>query len=203
MNDKFFDLKQEKQNRIINAALSVFAAEDYRHASTDDVVRRAGISKGLLFHYFESKLGLYGFLFDYSVRFMLLEYSHEVKRSETDFFELVRQTERAKMQVMKLYPCMQQFINRGMAEDCPEAAEAIGQRRQDYREWMESCFMQADYSVYAGIGEPARLINLVRYVIRGVTEDVTLRYDFTPEKLYGEVGAYIDLLQSAWTDKKD
>ncbi len=203
MNDKFFDLKQEKQNRIINAALAVFAAEDYRHASTDDIVRRAGISKGLLFHYFESKLGLYAFLFDYSVRFMLLEYSHEVKRSETDFFELVRQIERAKMQVMKLYPCMQQFINRGMAEDCPEAAEATGERRRDYREWMESCFMQPDYSVFAGIGDSAHLIHLVRYVVRGVTEEMTLRYDFTPEKLYDEVESYIGMLQRAWKGKAD
>lgn len=198
MNDKFFDLKQEKQNRIINAALSVFAADDYRHASTDDVVRKAGISKGLLFHYFESKLGLYTFLFDYSVRFMLLEYSHEVRRSETDFFELVRQMERAKMQVMKLYPSMQQFINRGMADPSPEAASAAGLMRQSYREQLESYFLQADYSVYSRIGDSARLIRLVRYMIRGVTEEMTQRYDFTPEKLYGEVSGYIDMLQRAW-----
>ena len=51
MNSKFFDLKKEKQDRMINAALKVFAMQGYRHASTDDIVREAGISKGLLFHY--------------------------------------------------------------------------------------------------------------------------------------------------------
>ena len=104
MNDKFFDLKQEKQNRIINAALKVFARNRYRHASTDEIVKEAGISKGLIFHYFESKAGLYEFLFEYSARFMLLELSREVDGAQTDFFELVRQMERARMQVMKLYP---------------------------------------------------------------------------------------------------
>ena len=59
MNHKFFDVSKEKQDRIINAALLVFAQNGYRHAGTDEVVRRACISKGLLFHYFESKLGLY------------------------------------------------------------------------------------------------------------------------------------------------
>ena len=52
MNEKFFDLKKEKQDRMINAALKVFALNGYRHASTDDIVREAAISKGLLFHYF-------------------------------------------------------------------------------------------------------------------------------------------------------
>ena len=37
MNEKFFDLKKEKQDRMINAALKVFALNGYRHASTDDI----------------------------------------------------------------------------------------------------------------------------------------------------------------------
>ena len=48
MNEKFFDLKKEKQDRMINAALKVFASNGYKHASTDDIVTEAGISKGLL-----------------------------------------------------------------------------------------------------------------------------------------------------------
>ena len=55
MNAKFFDLKQEKQDRMVNAALKVFALNGYQHASTDDIVKEAHISKGLLFHYFDSK----------------------------------------------------------------------------------------------------------------------------------------------------
>ena len=46
MNEKFFDLKKEKQDRMINAAQKVFALNGYRHASTDDIVREAAISKG-------------------------------------------------------------------------------------------------------------------------------------------------------------
>ena len=70
MNSKFFELKKEKQDRMINAALKVFAVNGYRHASTDDVVKEANISKGLLFHYFENKLGVYQFAYDYAVRYM-------------------------------------------------------------------------------------------------------------------------------------
>lgn len=195
MNDKFFDLKQEKQDRIMNAALKVFARSSYKHASTDDIVKEAGISKGLLFHYFESKTGLYAFLYDYSVRFMLLELSREVDRSETDFFALTKQMEEARMQVMKLYPYMQQFLNVGLKEECPEAAEQIEERRSDYRERMRAYTMQADYSVFAGIGDSERMIRLVQYTIDGITAEMSARYDFTPEKLYQEICEYIDMLQ--------
>ena len=88
MNEKFFDLKKEKQDRMINAALKVFGMRGYQFASTDDIVREAGISKGLLFHYFGSKLGLYSFVYDYSVRFMSLELKAAVDDKETDFFAL-------------------------------------------------------------------------------------------------------------------
>ena len=76
---------------MINAALKVFAMQGYKHASTDDIVKEAGISKGLLFHYFTNKVGVYVFLMDYSVRFLLLELSRSVKKDTTDFFELCKQ----------------------------------------------------------------------------------------------------------------
>lgn len=180
---------------MINAALKVFAKSGYRHASTDDIVKEAGISKGLLFYYFESKLGLYAFLFDYSVRFMLLEFSREVDRSETDFFLLMKHMERARMQVMKLYPYMQQFLNLGIKEQCPEAAAEIEAKRADYEECLYAYSMQADYSIFAGIGDSGRIVRMVSYIIGGITDEVTGRYDFTPDRLYGEICEYLDMLR--------
>ena len=46
MNEKFFDLKKEKQDRMINAALKVFALHGYSPACTDYIVKEAAISKG-------------------------------------------------------------------------------------------------------------------------------------------------------------
>ena len=96
MNEKFFDLKKEKQDRMINAALKLFAENGYRRASTDDMVKEAGISKGLLFHYFGSKLGLYEFVYDYSVKFLTMELSSVLHQEETDFFVLRGQIERQR-----------------------------------------------------------------------------------------------------------
>ena len=99
MNEKFFDLAREKQDKMINGALEVFAKNGYKHAATDDMVKAVGISKGLWFHYFGSKEGIYTFVYDYSVKYMLLELSTVVDESVTDYFEMVRQIEQARARV--------------------------------------------------------------------------------------------------------
>ena len=104
MNEKFFELKKEKQDRMINAALLVFSRYGYYHASTDEIVKVAGISKGLLFHYFGSKIGLYSFLYDYATRFVTLELAQNVDKGETEYFELYKQIVSAKAASMGQYP---------------------------------------------------------------------------------------------------
>lgn len=52
---KFLELDKLKQDRIINAAMKEFALKGYKNASTNEIVKEAGISKGLLFHYFTNK----------------------------------------------------------------------------------------------------------------------------------------------------
>ena len=65
MNDKFFELPEEKQLRIVNAGFKAFAENPYKKANTADIAAAAGISKGLLFHYFSNKQTLYEYLFRY------------------------------------------------------------------------------------------------------------------------------------------
>ena len=81
MNDKFWDLNKTKQNSMINGALKVFSRDGFRHASTDEIVAEAGISKGLLFHYFYSKSGIYEFLAEYSARFALVELNSGISKA--------------------------------------------------------------------------------------------------------------------------
>ena len=110
MNSKFFDVKKDKQDAIINAALKTFALKGYKDASTDVIVKEAGISKGLLFHYFTSKQGLYDFICDYSTKYMILEVTRAVKKSEKDLFSLMSQIGQGRVRVMRNYPFMNRFL---------------------------------------------------------------------------------------------
>jgi AcrR family transcriptional regulator len=48
-------IRNDKRELIRSKALSLFASKGYADTSIDTIAREAGISKGLLYHYFESK----------------------------------------------------------------------------------------------------------------------------------------------------
>lgn len=195
MNGKFFDLKKEKQDRMINAALKVFALHGYRRASTDDIVKEAGISKGLLFHYFESKIGVYNFIYDYSVRYMSLELKSSVSSSEKNLFEIIRQIEMAKMSAMRGYPYMQQFLNEAMHEDVSEALLTIESKRNELNELYNSLLSRADLSLLPPSVDAGKIIQMLDYTIKGL---MTARFrdaSFHPEMLYEEIKEYINLTE--------
>ncbi len=147
MNNKFFDLKKEKQDRIINAALSVFAKNGYAHASTDEIVREASISKGLLFHYFVSKLGIYQFLVDYCVRFTILEFKSDIRTPSSDLFELHRQVIEAGIMIARKYPWLVLFLYSAQLESDPELKAYISEKFDMLRDSRES--------LMGGVLEPA------------------------------------------------
>ncbi len=144
MNEKFFDLKKEKQDRMIGAAQKAFGLNGYDHASTDDIVRDASISKGLLFHYFGSKKGLYTFLFDYSVRIFLLEIDDKVDRNETDYFDLYRQILAARAATMQQYPYLQTFLLRAEKETVEGTREEMEEQKTSLRKSIQGILKRGD-----------------------------------------------------------
>jgi len=64
----FEKLPEEKKARIMNASISEFAENDYETASMNTVVNQAGISKGSLFNYFQSKSILYNHIYELALR---------------------------------------------------------------------------------------------------------------------------------------
>jgi AcrR family transcriptional regulator len=60
--DTFYNLPEEKRNRILNLSIEEFAAHPYNVASISNIVRKAGIAKGSFYQYFEDKKDLYKYL---------------------------------------------------------------------------------------------------------------------------------------------
>ena len=55
----FFNLPDEKRERIIQCAVAEFAQKGYRQASISQMVQEAGIAKGSFYQYFEDKDDLF------------------------------------------------------------------------------------------------------------------------------------------------
>ena len=106
---KFLALPEEKRERIINAAMKEFLM-GYKNASTDNIVREAGISKGLLFHYFGTKERLYGFLIDYSIEIIQREYIDLINIIQPDILESIWQLSLLKRDLSMQFPVIFDFM---------------------------------------------------------------------------------------------
>ncbi|MGN0658665.1 MAG: TetR/AcrR family transcriptional regulator [Emergencia sp.] len=126
MNEKFWKLPKEKQDRIINAGLEVFAKNPYRKAPVSEIARAAGISKSLLFHYFRNKKELYLFLYDYALSFIQDKVSEYRPPAVNDYIQLMEFSLRAKCQVAREYVYMNQFAISAYFQDDPELSDVLG-----------------------------------------------------------------------------
>lgn len=195
MNAKFFDLKQEKQDRMVNAALKIFALNGYEHASTDEIVREAQISKGLLFHYFDSKIGVYSFIYDYAVRYISLEISSAIDPSETSYFEILRQMEAAKMQVLKSYPFMYMFVNSTRNETITEAILSIEASKANLESNIATVLSHADAATLKkkDFDDCMKMLNLT---LEGIMEEKLRSNAFNAEMNYEEDIKFINLTEA-------
>lgn len=171
MNSKFFDVNKEKQDNIINAALRIFSVKGYKDASTDTIVKEAGISKGLLFHYFESKKGLYEFICDYSAKYMTLELTRAVKGDEKDFFNVMSQIEMGKTRVLRNYPYMQQFLRGLRFERDPEAIAQFGRSISDLENTYNNIYAQINPNKFINPEDCKKVIEIINWMNDGLVKE--------------------------------
>lgn len=99
MSDKLDALPDEKRKNILSAALTEFAEHGYLNASTNRIVKAAGISKGLLFHYFDSKKKLFLYVLDHTINHLMQKMSTYAVQLSGDFFEQLGQYSMIKMRL--------------------------------------------------------------------------------------------------------
>lgn len=89
--EQFAKIREERIHQILDAALHVFAEDSYHGASMASIAKRAKISKGLIYNYFESKeqilktliLGL----FDHFMAVLKIDFTQPL--SKEDFTRII------------------------------------------------------------------------------------------------------------------
>lgn len=109
--EKFSSLPVEKQNIIIDAALTCFGASGYKKASISDISTAAGISKALIFHYFGTKKALYLYLIGLCTHIIINEVNEKFDNSVTDFFDRIKLVTGIEISVMKKHPAILSFLD--------------------------------------------------------------------------------------------
>ena len=196
MNDKFFDLKKEKQDKMINGAMQVFAQKGYKLASTDDMVKVAGVSKGLWFHYFVNKAGLYTFVADYCVKYLNMELAVSLSSPRSDYFDILYAIEETKANISKIYPYAPLMIQAMQDETDEEIAEVTRLRIEPYLEKVNEALSAFDEEKLSKHVKRSMLDMTVGYTIKGIREKAYKNGEFDGEKYLSEIKEYFEMMKN-------
>lgn len=102
-------MNPDKRIRLINAAMKEFGEYRFEKASTNAIVKEAGISKGLLYHYFSSKKDLYTYLFDYTIKAIALPIAEQVGLEDRDVIRRIERIAKLKVKIIEEMPALLSF----------------------------------------------------------------------------------------------
>lgn len=196
MNDKFFDLKKEKQDKMINGAMEVFAKKGYKLASTDDMVKVAGVSKGLWFHYFGNKAGLYTFVADYCIKYLNMELTVNLMGERTEYFDILYKIEETKAQIAKMYPYAPLMVQSMLEEDDEEIKEIAQVKIAPYREKINEAMDKFNPDTLKKGVDKEILDMTVAYTVKGIREEAYKSEKFDSNFYLKQVKEYFDMMQN-------
>ena len=109
----FFNLSNSKQERIIQAAVDEFGAHPYLKTSINRIIKKAEISKGSFYQYFNNKKDLYKYILDQVTEAKMKFLGEKMQNyQELDFFELLRELFVGGIQFKKEYPLYSEIGDR-------------------------------------------------------------------------------------------
>lgn len=168
MNPKFLELSSEKRQRIINAGFEVFAKNDYKHASTEEIAIKGGISKGLLFYYFHDKKTFYTFLFEQAVsKVKGFVVDGNIDKID-DFFELCAYAAERKYRLLSESPYITDFIVRAFYAQREAVPQDINQKLlEETASIYGTYFHSIDFSKFRDDVDPEEIYHMLTWLVEG------------------------------------
>jgi len=168
---KFEKLEEGKRNRIVNAAMKEFRY-GYKKATMDIVVKDAGISKGLLFHYFGTKEQLYAYLIRLSSGMIRKDYFDMMNLGNRDILESFWQMALLKKDIVDQHPFLYDFVYSlyTYRSDLPnEEMETLFEERQ--KAVYEELYSHCDTGLFRDDIDPKKAIDIINLTMDGVIDN--------------------------------
>jgi AcrR family transcriptional regulator len=198
---KFLNLNSEKRDRIVNAAIKEFAQKGFENASTNEIVKEANISKGLLFHYFSNKKSLYLFLFDYALGLIVNDFYEKMDFTEKDIFNRLRQAAQHKFEIIQKHPEIYDFILASYFEESQDLKKHLEQESNKIlTDGYKKLFQDIDITKFKEGIDVARAIDIIIWTIDGFSKRETgklkkyLLKEVSLEDLFAEMDIYLGIL---------
>ena len=203
MYKNFDNLSPDKKSLIIRICIEEFAENGYQNASTNRIVKKAGISKGILFHYFGSKKNLYLYILDTIVGHMT-ERFYQSFSAPDDIFERILLQYQTKVKLAYEQPQMYEILYAAFEDTPSELKEEIAKRyAKVYEENMPRFYENLDTSRFKKGIDAGRAVEIATIFSIGLTymHIKSMKRD-KPQKIlsgidtvYNEARAYFETLK--------
>lgn len=170
--------------RILAAALEEFSAQGYAKSSTNRIVKRAGVSKGILFKHFRAKKELYFILLDQAVQALLSSMSRVLPVISGKLFERIEQYAAHEMAWLTEHPAQYRLIHQSFTDKESPVYQRVVARYQDcglnffdqLMQGVDTSELQADKQT---------ILNIFKWFLQGFNQEFLERYpgDCDPAQL--------------------
>ena len=184
---------------IINGAMKCFSIHGYDKASMADIAKEAGVSKALLFHYFETKKKLFLYLWDLTAEKTRESLVASDVEGDKDFFSVMEKGLKAKMDLARSWPWMAIFAVKAWYEDDPEVSPDITKSTDPYAkvtgETLRQLYPDTDFRDDLDIGV---MYKDMYYMSEGYLWHEMQRGKIDPNKMEKEYMAFVKLWRKAY-----
>lgn len=200
-SSQFMRLPADDQARIVRASLAAFAEDGYDLASTNRIVREAGISKGVLFKYFGDKEALFLHVVELETR----DYLAGLPRATgVTVFDWVRATTAYKLRHLKERPLSYRLLMR-LVKDPAHPVYARALRAQ--AEMLQGAGWGAPHWQFGTLRPgvtPEHVLHLLQWISTGLQEKFAAllpdrmdeSFDAAYQAIIAEFDIYLDVLKS-------
>jgi AcrR family transcriptional regulator len=204
----FERLPAAQRERILQACIEEFARTGYVQASTNAIVKRAGIPKGTLFYFFGSKKDLYLYVLDYAVQRFVAAFGQISASLETgqpsDLFERLLHRGAARMQFVLQEPLLYQIFYNAFINTPDELQVEMQTRFSAYAQNSQGRLTDGlDTSKFRDGIQTEKAIELVNLVLEGLFNRYLPAFKHSApadslklvEKITAEVRLYFEMLK--------
>jgi len=166
---KQFDrIRQEKKELIMETALELFAENGYHATSISQIAKKAGISKGLTYNYFESKKEILDNLITHGFDsiFESFDLNHDSVLTEEEFIHFIRENFRLLRENLKHWKLffsllLQPSVSDNFSKDYAEKGAPMFQMLFSFLKSQGSIDPEGDLMVLSAMLEGAFLYLIV------------------------------------------
>jgi len=138
----FYNLKPDKKNRIIEAAIEEISNHPYEHINLANIIRDSKIPRGSFYQYFKDKDDLYTYFYEY-IGQKKMHYYSDLFNPDLDmpFLERINQLYLKGFEFMRAYPKLakvgQKMMNSSYYRNDPNVKKGISTVIDLYISWIK------------------------------------------------------------------